>query len=144
MQAYGSDRFTVDLDVVADSMLPLPPGEPLTFGGHATHSSPSGLPVDVILRDDAMANLYDEALASAKRIPGIPIRVVRPEHLVAMKMEAGREKDDLDLGYLLLMLDEKDYTAARKVVVKHLGYYAGKELDARLAEAQWKRSRGLT
>jgi hypothetical protein len=141
MRAYGSDRMTVDFDLVALRMpTGLPKLRPLTFGGYATRTT-SGLPVDVIVRDDAFRGLYKDAVRTARTLPGVPVRVVSIGHLIAMKMVAGRAKDDLDLDFLLPRLTSREVAEARAVVVRHLGQYAGKEFDAKLEEARWKMSR---
>ena len=142
MQIYGSDRLTGDLDVVAQSPITgLRPQRSLTFGGYAT-ATPSGIPLDVIIRDDDYTPLYEAALETSRRVRGVPLHVVRPEHLAAIKMACGRGKDDLDLLFLLAHMGPKDRRTARKIAKQFLGPYAANDLDARVAEADWRRSRG--
>lgn len=137
MHCYGGDRLTSDLDFVAREVPPsLPVESALTFGGAATRT-PSGISVDVIVRDDEHEALYLEALGCAITVPGMPVRVVRAEHLAAMKMVAGRDKDQLDLGYLLTAAGF-DRVAARKIVKKHLGADGVEEFESLCAEADWK------
>ena len=139
MHAYGGDRLTSDIDFIASRGMPsLQVCSPLTFGGAAC-STPSGIPVDVIVRDDEYADLYAEALAQARAIPGMPVKVVRAGYLVAMKLVAGREKDHLDLHYILTAAI--DYKLARNIVKKHLGLYAAEELDGMREEARWMKGR---
>jgi hypothetical protein len=141
MQIYGSDRLTTDLDLVAARMPgKLPKLRPLTFGGYATRA-PDGVPVDVIVRDDEFARLYRDALRVARRVRGAPIPVVPLGHLIAMKMLAARPKDDLDLDFILPRMTKSELAEARRTVVRHLGAYAGRELDDRIAEAVWRASR---
>ena len=59
--------------------------------------------------------------------------------LVAMKLVAGREKDHLDLHYILTAAI--DYKLARNIVKKHLGLYAAEELDGMREEARWMKGR---
>lgn len=138
MQVWGSPRLTGDLDVVATDRLGYS-GEPLVFGGVRTREG--DVPLDVIVRDDEWKDLYAGALAAAVVVDGITPPIVTPEFLVAMKMIAGRPKDDGDVRYLVLS-EDLDMARAEAVVRRHLGAYAVKELRAILAEAEWRRSRG--
>jgi hypothetical protein len=144
MQVYGSDRLTGDLDVVAyERLTALPYGPPLSFGGEQTQA-PNGVPLDIVLRDDIYKPLYDEALERARRVKGLPIPVVLPEYLAAMKMAANRGKDRVDLEFLLSVPGLLDPKRTLRVVRAHLGAYAGDELHSLLQEAVWKASRGRT
>jgi hypothetical protein len=142
MQVYGSDRLTGDLDIISnDRIRALPKKKMLSFGGYSS-TTPSGIPVDVILRSDAFEGLYDNALVTARKIAGIPILVVRPGHLAGMKMIAGRAKDDLDLLFLLARMNAAERRATRKLILRYLGEYAARDLDGRMAEADWSREQG--
>lgn len=141
MHLYGSDRLTMDLDVIARAPLPsLQHGNPLSFGGYVT-MTPYGFPVDVILRADDFRTLYEDAVRTARWMSNVPIRVVKPEHLAAMKMAAGRPKDDLDLIFLLGRMDPAARARTRRVVRRFLGPYGAKDLELRFAEADWIRAR---
>ncbi len=59
------------------------------------------MPVEVILRNDAFARVYREALKHPLHFPDLPLGVVSPEFLTLMKMVARRTKDDSDLETLL-------------------------------------------
>jgi hypothetical protein len=72
---------------------------------------------------------------------GVPVPVVRPEHLVAMKMVAGRARDTADLEFLIGS-GTADPVKSRKVVKKFLGLFAAKEFDRLVDEIAWKKSRG--
>ena len=72
---------------------------------------------------------------------GVPLPVVTPEYLVAMKMVAGRPKDETDVRYLVL-LEDFDAQRAEDVVRRHLGRYAVRELRSLIEEARWRASRG--
>ncbi len=137
---YGSDRFTADVDFVADQPIDALPAEsPLSFGGYQSHTA-SGVPVDLILRDDDFAPVYQEALQYPRSIHGVPVPVVSPEFLVLMKMVARRPKDDLDLE-TLLGLGVVDVDKARSMVRRLLGPYAVEDLDSAVQLAAWRREK---
>lgn len=138
MQLYGSDRLTADVDFVADGPLPLRDAKPLSFGGVRGYTS-NGVLVDIVVRDDAYAKLYADALAKAIVIDGLP--VVQAEHLAAMKLAAGRPKDDLDLEYLIMSDEPINRAAAREIISRYLGEYAARDFDSIVAEAEWHASR---
>ncbi len=129
MHHYGSDRFTADIGFVSDGPVPeLAMETPLSFGGYQSHT-PSGVPVDLIMRDDDFKAIFEEALLYPRRIEGVDVPVVSPEYLVLMKMVARRPKDELDLE-ALLGLGVVDVDKARKMVRRLLGAYAVADLDA--------------
>jgi hypothetical protein len=135
MQLYGSERLTKDVDFIASGALAdLAEIKPLVFGGYQTQTS--GVPVDWILRDDDYAGLYEEALNVAKVLPGSPVRVVSPEYLAAMKMAAGRRKDEDDLR-ALLRSDALDIEATEKVIRSWLGRYGVQSFRAFAREAKF-------
>jgi hypothetical protein len=141
MQAYGSDRLTADLDVVAlRSIRSLETKRRLAFGGSSS-TTQAGVPVDVIVRDDVYARLYRAAVRAAKTIPGVPIRVVPAPYLVAMKMAASRPKDEIDSEFLLGRMSTREIAETRAVLRRYLGIYAAEELDGLVEEARWRRSR---
>lgn len=142
LQHYGSDRLTGDIDLVAESRLQgLPAGTALSFGGEQTEA-PNGVPVDLLLRDDDFAPLYEEALAHARTVDELPAPIVAREYLAAMKMVAGRPRDAMDLEFLILRAG-MDRAKARKIIKRHLGPFAARELDRLVAELEWKSSQGL-
>ena len=101
MHHYGSDRFTADLDFAsAGPLSSLPVESLLVFGGYQSHT-PSGVPVDWIVRSDDYKNVFEEALAHPMHAEELAVPVVAPEYLVAMKMVARRRKDEVDLEMLL-------------------------------------------
>lgn len=137
MQLYGSDRFTRDVDFIASAELPLANPHPLSFGGVGGFAS-NGTPVDIIVRNDESASLYRAAELHLVQRSGLP--VVSPEYLAAMKFDAGRPKDELDLAFLVLS-GEVDLLDLRNIVREHMGRYAVKELASFIEEAQWRASR---
>jgi hypothetical protein len=141
LQLYGSDRLTGDVDVAArDVIEELPYGKDLSFGGFQT-KAPNGTPVDIVLRDDEYAPLYEEAISKAVRTRLSAMPVARAEHIAAMKMAAWRSKDNLDLEWLIAnkKINEKK---TRKIISRYLGLYAGQEFDRLVDEVRWKVSRG--
>lgn len=142
MQLYGSDRLTGDLDFAAEAPLDaLAPIRELTFGGVQT-TTPSGVPVDFIVRDDDYRQLYREAMNVSPVAAAFGVRVVPPNYLVAMKMAAGRDKDTLDLKFLLAQDGLVDAAATRAIVRRHLGPYAAQEFDRIADEVAWEKQRG--
>jgi predicted nucleotidyltransferase len=142
MAAYGSDRLTKDVDFASLAPLAaLTTTRSLSFGGYAART-PAGHPVDVVVRSDEYQALYDEAVDASADV-GLPVRVVLPEHLAALKMAAAREKDVLDLK-TLVRLGVLDLPRTRSIVKKHLGEYAARELDSLVDEVAWEESRERT
>lgn len=135
---YGSERLTADIDIVAQAPLPseLPEDGVLGIGGAKTHT-PSGVPLNWISRWGDFAHVFNEALQHGQPLESVPIPVASPEYLVAMKMIAGRDKDDLDL-IALLQSGEVDIAKARRMVKRLLGAYAAQDFDSRVAEAEWR------
>ena len=141
MQLYGSDRLTGDVDIAAvERLKALPRGKALSFGGEQTRA-PNGVPVDLVLRNDDYASLYDEAIEQAARIRGVPVPVAKQEYLAAMKMVAGRSRDTADLEFLIAS-GAVSSSKARKIIRKHLGIYAADEFDRVAEEIKWRASRG--
>ena len=128
MQIYGSDRFTKDVDVVADQALEgLQETGQLTFGGFSARTTKNAS-VDVILRNDAYAPLYEVALADPRRIRGVALPVVRLEYLAPMKFAAHRGKDLDDLAFLVLHTP-LNMKRTLQVVEEYLGHYAVQEFN---------------
>ena len=141
MQVYGSSRLTQDVDVAAGSAIEgLKPASDLSFGGYISKTS-RGVPVDVVVRDDEYAPLYEAAVAHAVEFDDIALPVVDPNYLAAIKMAAGRDKDQLDLEYLITS-GELDEDETKKIVREYLGLYAVDEFDRIAEEAKWKAKSG--
>jgi hypothetical protein len=141
LQLLGSDRLTKDIAFAADRLIEgLSAQGSLEFGGVKATTS-SGVPVDLVVRDDKYRALYEAAVDRATRIEGVPVFVVGAEYLIAMKMVAGRPKDDADLEFLIAD-GGVDLERARAVVSEHLGPYAVDELERYCDEVAWRRSRG--
>ena len=141
LQAYGSKRFTVDVDIIASAHIRgLRPTEPLTFGGYSSVTS-AGTVVDVMICNNEFEGAFDAALERAVKKRNIPLRIVRPEHLVVMKMIAGRGKDELDLAWLITSGTANIYKS-RKIVSDLLGHYAAREFSNFATESIWLKSQG--
>ena len=140
LQLLGSDRLTKDVDFVADRVIDgLVIEGMLDFGGIKAKTA-SGVPVDMVVRDDKYRALYDAAIDHATKVDGVTSLVVPAEFLIAMKMVAGRPKDDADLEFLIAE-SGVDWSRARAVVEEFLGLYAVDELERYRDETVWRRSR---
>lgn len=144
LQLYQSPRLTGDVDFITDDLVDgLPLGEPLEFngkpGGYQVVAS-NRVVVDLIMRTDWAGRLYDDALSRSTRPRGALAPVASLEHLLAMKMEAGRGKDEYDIDYIVSLKDF-DAAKARRIVKKFFGDYAIRELDARVLEAEFTNSK---
>ena len=153
LSLYGSPRLTGDLDT---AVMAIPPefenARRLSFGGVRT--TVDGVPVDFILRDDDAGLLYDEAISRARHIEGVALRVARPEHLLAMKMYAGRKKDEADIEWMLRAKFQRDVDQVSKtmpplidrqlaqvIVRQYLGVMAAKDLRQSFELADWMATR---
>jgi hypothetical protein len=72
-----------------------------------------GIPVDSILAPEAHAAVLDEALAAAVPFDGIP--VITAEHLVLMKLIAGRRQDLADVE-AMLRAERVDVAGTRRLL----------------------------
>lgn len=138
---FGSPRLTADVDFAATDYLPgLTRGSPLSFGGEKLVSS-GGVPVDWVVRDDDYRDLYEAAVhdpLSSKDLA--PVSVARPEYLLVMKMVADRGKDQADVEWLLVH-ELVDVAHTRRIVRRHLGAYALRDLESLEREAEWKKEK---
>lgn len=144
MQHYGSARLTKGIDIIADEcpecFLRSINTKALTFGGQQTRLR-SGAELNVIIHTGDFEGLHIHALHNAQKIKGLPIRVVLPEHLFAMKMAANRPKDEADMLFLATSGAIK-VKATRGTIKTFLGPYAADVFDAFLVEAAWRKQTG--
>lgn len=149
MQFYGSDRFTQDVDFIADDTAPADADSLddisisgiLTFGGKR-YTLSGNIPVDVIVRSDGNKALYDEALDFAESTDE-NFLIVSPEYLVAMKFDAMRAKDEGDLLWLLAQKDLVNITKAEDIIRRFLGGdRATREFRQIVNEAKWRAAEG--
>lgn len=141
MVIYGSDRLTMDLDVLS-SRTPsgLRPKSRLPFGGFSMMVGK--VPVDVIVRDDELKSLYAAAIhgSMTSRACGWSLPVVRAMYLVVIKLASGRAKDEQDLLFLLSRMTKTAREEVLLITRKYLGIYAVDEMRSRILEADWMRS----
>lgn len=138
----GSTRLTSDIDFVASGAHPewYASDRKLPFGGDAL-VGPDEIPTDWIVRSDEYQALYEEALGTAGVDKGTGLPVALPEYIGAMKMAAGRKKDDADLEWLLSQ-DWFDRALFKRIVKEHLGTFAARELPQMFQIVDWKKQEG--
>ncbi len=117
MHIYGFTRATTDVDMLAQSVLPLTAKREIDFGGegYEIEVDERNIPVDVIVRDDKLAKIYKAALTQAK-MTDLGIKIVSPEWLVVMKHFSPRAKDKIDLTWLL----QEEGLVDRKMIEENL------------------------
>ncbi|MCB9592817.1 MAG: hypothetical protein H6719_08795 [Sandaracinaceae bacterium] len=136
LQLFGSRRLTTGVDVVAAS---IPEGLPLTrrlrFGGIKTRVA--GVPTKIIVRDDDARGLYEAAREAGVAVPDVPLRVVPPAWMVALKLYAGRAIDLADIETILGWEIERQEVLS--IARRHLGILAAKKLGQIMTLADWRR-----
>jgi hypothetical protein len=86
--------------------------------------------IDFVDHHPHLEKLYLAAVKAAQEEAGEDeIPVVPLDYLVAMKLAAGRQKDDFDITVLLKEVDENEYGEVRGLVRRELGYAAAVRLD---------------
>lgn len=148
LQVYGSSKLTRDIDFALDHPVEdagvLRRVSPISFGGDK-YIAPNGAKIDLIVRNDEYAGLYEDAIDNSIPSPaGIPI--VTPEHLAAMKLAANREHDILALKWMVRQPDLVDIKKARAIVYRFMGRYAQDRfddiVDQAVVEKEVKKRRG--
>lgn len=102
MHLYGSPRLTKDVDIIASRDLSLTPQHRLGFGGssYTLQVGKYAVQIDWIVRNDGYQKYYGAALKDAIELSN-GLRLVKPEWLVILKLNAGRQKDLDDIVFLL-------------------------------------------
>lgn len=102
MHLYGSPRLTKDVDIIASRDLSLTPQHRLGFGGssYTLQVGKYAVQIDWIVRNDGYQKYYRAALKDAIELSN-GLRLVKPEWLVILKINAGRQKDLDDIVFLL-------------------------------------------
>lgn len=146
MHIYGFTRATTDVEMLARSVLPLEATRRIDFGGegYGVKVEDRNVPVDVIVRDDKLAKIYQAALAQAKTTD-VGLKIVSPEWLVVMKHFSPRAKDKIDLTWLL----QEEGLADRKQIESNLteaigedaAFYVVADLDSDYAYADFLKAR---
>ncbi|MDY0005013.1 MAG: hypothetical protein RBU30_27185 [Polyangia bacterium] len=141
----GNVGFTKDVDFAVPRSAELGILKALAGRGIAPRSLPIGgwavrepeIRVDFIdRREGGLHTLYEEAIEEAQTaggradIGGSTVPVVLPEHLVAMKIVAGEDRDETDAVELLGALPNLDLPRIRAIVAKHGGPGSANRLDA--------------
>jgi len=139
LQLYGSDRLTKDVDFVADVPFNgLTDVVEIKIGGYQG-KTPSGIPVDVLI-GGKYAELREASLRSAISEPELGVAVVRLPYIMALKLVAGRAKDEEDIR-TMLRLDVVDVEDTLAVIKRYVGEYAADDFRSVVEEAEWKRDR---
>ena len=122
MHLYGSPRLTKDVDIIASKDLSLTPEHRLSFGGssYTLHVGKYAVQVDWIVRNDGYEKYYRAALKDVIKLPN-SIRIVTPEWLVILKINAGRQRDLDDIIFLLKQEKLVDRSAVEQSVVDTTG-----------------------
>lgn len=122
MHLYGSPRLTKDVDIIASGDLSLTPQHRLGFGGssYTLQVGKYSVQVDWIVRNDGYQKYYRAALKEAIELSN-GLRLVKPEWLVILKINAGRQKDLDDIVFLLKQERLIDRTTVKQKVVETAG-----------------------
>lgn len=122
MHLYGSPRLTKDVDIIASKNLSLTPKHRLSFGGssYTLQIGKYAVQVDWIVRNDGYQKYYRAALKDAITLPN-GLRLVTPEWLVILKINAGRQKDLDDIVFLLKRQQLVDRPTIKQKVVETTG-----------------------
>ncbi len=122
MYFYGSPRMTKDVDIIASNHLSLTPQHQLTFGGNSytLQVGKYAVPIDWIVRNDSYQKYYRAALQEAIKLPN-GLRIVTPEWLVILKLNAGRQKDYDDIVFLLKQPKLVERPMVKQKVVATMG-----------------------
>ncbi|MGE0130220.1 MAG: hypothetical protein AB7U82_19210 [Blastocatellales bacterium] len=122
MHLYGSPRLTKDVDIIASRELSLTPQHRLNFGG-SSYSLQVGkytVQIDWIVRNDGYQKYYRAALNDAIELSN-GLRLVKPEWLAILKINAGRQKDLDDIVFLLKQPKMVDRPTIKQKVVETAG-----------------------
>ena len=124
MHIYGFTRATTDVDILAQSILPLKSHGELNFGGESyrVKVGKRTVTVDVIVRNDELKKIYETALAGALETDS-DLKIISAEWMVVIKHFAARAKDKLDLIWLL----QQSGLVNRKLVERNLIKAVGKK-----------------
>lgn len=124
MHIYGFTRATTDVDMLAQTVLPLECQGELSFGGksYTVKVAERAVSVDVIVRNDELAKIYETALSQANETD-IGLKIISPEWLVVMKFFSARAKDKIDLIWLL----QEEGLVDRSLIESNLHDAVGKQ-----------------
>jgi len=119
MHLYGSPRLTKDVDIIASRDLSLTPQHRLGFGGssYTLQVGKYAVQIDWIVRSDGYQKYYRAALKEAIELSN-GLRLVKPEWLVILKINAGRQKDLDDIVFLLKQEKLVDRPTVKQKIVE--------------------------
>ncbi|MFN0124572.1 MAG: hypothetical protein ACKV2V_29070 [Blastocatellia bacterium] len=122
MHLYGSQRLTKDVDIIASQNLSLTPQHQLSFGGssYTLQIGKYAVQIDWIVRNDGYRKYYRAALTEAIELSN-GLRLVTPEWLVILKINAGRQKDLDDIVFLLGQPGLVERPVVRRKVIETAG-----------------------
>ncbi len=122
MHLYGSPRLTKDVDIIASRDLSLTPQHRLGFGGssYTLQVGKYTVQIDWIVRNDGYQKYYRAALKDAIELSN-GLRLVTPEWLVILKLNAGRQKDFDDIVFLLKQQKLVERPTVKQNVVETAG-----------------------
>ncbi len=122
MHLYGSPRLTKDVDIIASGDLSLTPQHRLGFGGssYTLQVGKYTVQIDWIVRSDGYQKYYRAALKDAIKLSN-GLRLVTPEWLVILKINAGRQRDLDDIVFLLERGKLVDRPTIKQKVVETAG-----------------------
>lgn len=122
MHLYGSPRLTKGVDIIASRDLSLTPQHRLNFGGssYTLQVGKYTVQIDWIVRNDGYQKYYRAALKDAIELSN-GLRLVKPEWLVILKINAGRQKDLDDIVFLLKQPKMVDRPTVKQKVIETAG-----------------------
>lgn len=122
MHLYGSPRLTKDVDIIASQQLSLTPEGQLRIGGssYTLQIGKYAVLIDWIVRNDGYQKYYRAALQEAIALPN-KLRMVTPEWLVILKINAGRQKDYDDIVFLLKQPNLVNRSVVKQKVIDTVG-----------------------
>lgn len=122
MHLYGSPRLTKDVEIIASRDLSLTPQHRLGIGGssYTLQIGKYAVQIDWIVRNDGYQKYYRAALKEAIELSN-GLRLVTPEWLVILKINAGRQKDLDDIVFLLRQGQLVDRPTLKQKVIETAG-----------------------
>lgn len=122
MHLYGSPRLTKDVDIIGSRNLSLAAEGQLRFGGssYTLRVGRYDVRIDWIVRSDGYRKYYSAALKAAISLSN-GLRIITPEWLVILKLNAGRQSDLDDIVFLLAQPRLVNRPLVRSKVVETVG-----------------------
>ena len=148
LHVYGLTRAAPSIDLIGETKLKFKELRSLNNGGVAYGIAVNSrvIEVNLILRTDAVKELYDLALEHSRYHATLGVYVITPEHLVLLTYLAGRGKEQADLMWLLRANGPVDRKKLKAIVTKQMGkhsYWALHDLDQLFLEADQPKARDV-